>query len=217
MRSIYKIELMLAIVGIIAAGAMFFYENPNATITGYVSALNITIYVQNLDLYADGTQIYSLASTTSNLNLKYLSLDGEVVGDGRVEIFIDNGAGSQYLIYENVVKTINYSQRRSPITGMIVDEDTSAITGNAVGENPLNKVEGTWLIIQPKKTSIPYEFRELESNEQKVNGTFHTRCMETCNIPSGTFNSDKYELLFRVEKGTHVQVKQLEYVLHENG
>jgi hypothetical protein len=221
MRHLYKTELMFAIIGLLVVGILFFQASFDAPVTGFVSALNATLYIQNLDLYADGTQTYSLTSTTTNLPLEYLSIDGEIIGDGRVEIFIDNNNGSQYLIYQNLIEKINHSKSRNIITGMAAEtteeaQKASEIVGKAMTENHMQTSEGIWLVIQPKKVNIPYEFREIKSNEEKTNGTFYTQCIETCQIPPGVFNSDNYEMSLRIENGTYVKLTRLKYILYQN-
>jgi hypothetical protein len=217
MRQIYKLELLLVITGILIASLMLL--NHSSNLTGYVSALNVTVYVQNIEIVIDGSQSYSLASMSSgNLNLKSLRIDGEVVGNGRVEVFLDNNAGNQYLVYENVREKPDYT-RRNPITAMVVSTDSavSSMSGEVVGDgSTIDKKVGTWLVIQPKKYNVAYEFEPLQDNEVLVTGDFYTNCMETCDISPGEFNSGSYNLIFRIENGTFVNLRKLEYTLHEN-
>lgn len=216
MRQLYKIEMIIAIFGIFAAAAMLLSDSSNLSVTGFVSADNLTVYIQNLELYVDGTQSYNLASMGDNLNLESFRLSGEIIGAGRVEIFLDNNRGSQYLVYKNLQKKIDYNPRNL-ITSFVVKDESQSIQGQVVNdENSLTKLEGTWLIVQPKPLNVIYEFSPLAENERKLNGTFYMECTETCNIPLGEFDSDNYELIFRIEKGTYIQLNRLEYTLHEN-
>ena len=203
MRNIYKIELMLAVIGIFAIGLSLM---PPATLTGYVSGLNITIYLQELNLTIDNSNSYTLASE-KNLHLNSFMLSGEVFGSGRVEILLDNGKGQQYLVYENVIRK---QELKTPnlITGI-------GITGRAIEENAsLNEKKGTFLIVQPKKP-IKYEFFRLNEGDEVMSGDFHAECIETCEIPKELFNSSSYELIFRLEQGTSVRIDEIRYALYK--
>jgi len=202
MNTIYKLEIFAAIVGIFAV-AMFLLPTP-LTFTGYVSGLNMTIYSQDLDLYVDGSQSYTLTSE-GNLNLRSFMLDGEVIGDGRVEIFLDNGKGQQFLIYENVEKNPGFNGPHL-LTGV-------PITGKSItGIDGVEEKKGLWLVIQ-KKSPIKYEFSPLKEGEYIVPGEFYASCAETCNMPQNLFNSNAYQLIFRLESGTAVKLNAIKYIL----
>jgi len=203
-QNIYKIEVFAAIVGIFVIG-MFLLPTPS-TFTGYVSGLNLTIYSQNLDVTVDGSQSYTLATEGNNLHLESFMLDGEVIGKGRVQIFLDNGKGQQYLVYENIVKKPDFSG--PSITGM------PGITGMATGED-MPEQNGVWLVMQPKQP-INYEFMPLAEDEEVVEGEFFSECKETCNLKPGMFDSSTYELIFRIEKGTSVKLNAIKYILQTN-
>lgn len=212
MKLIYKIELVIACIGLIILGVFFLPFYP--TLTGYVSGTNVTVFVQDLDLYIDGTQSYNLISAEENLPLSRLALYGEVIGNGRVEILLDNGKGEQYLVYENIIEEVQGG--KSLITGKAI----SGITGsastdeNVVGQNIIEERKGAWLVIKPKKI-MKYEFSELNEDQNIVEGIFYKNCIETCSIEKGKFDSYNYELVFRIEKGTAVKLNQLRYTLYE--
>jgi len=204
MNTIYKLEIFAAIVGIFVM-AMFLLPTP-LTFTGYVSGLNMTIYSQDLNLIVDGSQSYTMASEI-NLNLKSFMLDGEVTGNGRAEIFLDNGQGQQFLIYENVEKNPEFKGPHL-FTGV-------PITGKSItGFDGVEEKKGMWLAIQ-KKQPINYEFAPLKESEYLVPGEFYASCAETCNMPQNLFNSNAYGLIFRLEKGTTVKLNAIKYILQE--
>lgn len=209
LKSIYKLEIFAAIIGIFVVG-MFLLPSP-LTFTGYVSGINMTIYAQSLDLMVDGSQSYTLTVPTGTLNLKSFMIDGEVIGKGRVEILLDNGKGVQYMVYENMRQKPGFSG--PSITG------NPSITGKAIAseqgsaENQSESAE-VYLAIQPKQP-INYEFTPLKESEEAVEGEFYSVCKETCNMPAGLFNSYSYELIFRIEKGTAVKIKEIKYILQE--
>jgi len=209
MNTLYKIEIFAAIFGILVVG-MIMLPTP-LTFTGYVSGLNLTIYSQNLDLWIDGSQSYTLTTGNGNLNLKSFMLDGEVIGKGRVEILLDNGKGQQLLVYENVQRT---SEFKGPsITGIV---PRGGITGKSIdgSSDTVTEKNGVWLAIQPKKI-MNYEFTQLNQDEDIVEGEFYSVCAETCNMKENIFNSASYELVFRIEKGTAVRLKEIKYILQD--
>lgn len=207
MKTLYKIELMIIMIGILAVG-LSLYKGP--ILTGYVLGVNNTIYIEDLNLTVDSSQRYTLTSLSSNLNLKSFMASGEVIGDGRAEIILDNGKGVQYLIYENIVQDMEKTESTGfPITGI------AGITGRAVdSEDNIEEKRGEWLVVQPKK-AINYEFFPLKDNEKLISGEFYSECKETCMIPDGLFNSDSYEIIFRLEAGTTVKLTSIRYTLHE--
>lgn len=204
MKTLYKLELFAALIGIFIVGMVMLPTPP--TMTGYVSGLNLTIYSQSLDLFVDGSQSYTLATESGNLHLRSFMIDGEVLGKGRVEILLDNGKGQQYLVYENIKKTPDYG--KPSITGI-----SAGITGNAVDES-ITESKGLWLAIQ-KKQPVNYEFLPLKAGEEATEGAFYSVCAETCNMPRDIFNSYSYELIFRLEKGTAVKLNEIKYILQD--
>ena len=95
MRNIYKIEMMVAIAGILVLVLFLLPSSP--TLTGHISGENVTIYRQSLDILVDGTQSYTLTTSEDSLHLKKLALYGEVIGEGRVEI-LKSGEGQKGLL-----------------------------------------------------------------------------------------------------------------------
>jgi hypothetical protein len=206
MKTLYKIEMFAAIVGVFVV-AMFLLPTP-PTLTGYVSGLNITIYSQDLDIMVDGSKSYTLTTADGNLHLKSFMIDGEVLGNGSVEILLDNGKGKQYLVYDNVEEIPDYSAPHF-MRGM-----TAGITGMAIDEEIIEK-RGIYLVVQ-EKNPINYEFNPLKENEETVPGGFYSVCKETCNMPKYLFNHHTYELIFRLEAGTTVRLNEIKYILQED-
>ena len=205
MKTTYKFEIFAAILGILVVG-MVLLPTP-LTFTGYVSGLNLTIYSQNLDVLIDGSQSYTLTTADKTLHLKSFMLDGEVIGQGRAEILLDNGKGQQFLIYENVQKKPDYSGPQF-MTGI-------GITGKSISDiEGVEEKQGVYLVMQ-KKNPINYEFTSLKADEEIVSGEFYSVCKETCNMPEYIFNSHTYELVFRLEKGTAVKLKEIKYILQD--
>lgn len=205
-KTIYKFEIFAALVGI-AIIAMAMLQSP-LTFTGYVSGLNLTIYSQDLNVLVDGSQSYTLATGDGTLHLKSFMIDGEVIGTGRAEILLDNGKGQQFLVYDNKQKKLDHSG--PSITGI-----SAGITGKSISDiGGVSDQKGIYLVMRPKQ-AINYEFLPLAENEEVISGEFYSVCAETCNMPKYTFNSHTYELVFRLEKGTAVKLKEIKYILQD--
>jgi hypothetical protein len=202
MKKIYQIEMLVIAAGIVMV-ALFLMRTDNS-MTGYISGANFTVFSQNLDMTVDGSQIYTLTTTSGeNLHMKSFFLDGKLVGKGRAEILLDNGKGQQFLVYENKKK--KSSAGSHGITGAVTKDDLAAE----------NVQEGVWLVVQPSNI-MNYEFLPLKEDEELVEGIFSSACVETCKIPEGLFDSSEYRLVFRLEQGTTMELYELDYSVHED-
>ncbi len=204
MESVHKLEIVASFFVIITLSIFLF--SPYIKITGHVSGVNVTFYTQTLDILVDSSKSYSLVADNP-LNLKSFMISGEVLGEGRVEILLDDGQGTQYLVYDNVIKKIT---PRSFITGRALDE-TQDVNENA---DVIIEKSGLWFVVNQKSKSGRYEFRQLEENEEIKSGKFLLASKETKNLPKGVF-SDNYELVFRLEQGTSIKIDEVKYTLYE--
>ena len=216
MKNIYKLEMFGAIIGIFVIGMFILPSSP--TFTGYVSGLNLTIYSQSLDVMIDGSQSYTLTTGDGNLHLRSFMIDGEVIGDGRAEILLDNGKGQQYMVYDNKQKKLEYGGPSitgitAGITGNVVSTESSSAESETNGESD-SAGRGIYLVMQPKN-KINYEFLPLKEDEEVISGEFYSVCAETCNMPAELFNFHTYGLIFRLEKGTDVKLKEIKYILQD--
>ena len=223
MRDIYRLEIMVAIIGVFMIAMSLL---PPPSLTGYVTGLNTTFYMQELGLTIDSSNSYTLTTLDGDLHLSSFMLSGEVFGDGRVEILLDNGKGQQYLIYENVKRQKEF-KTRNLITGISAGITGKAVSGTIEDEYTSNESEtdvneakegtekiGTFLAITPKKL-LHYEFTPLNKGDEILKGLFYSECTETCEIPRFMFYSDSYELIFRLESGTSIRIDELKYTLYE--
>lgn len=214
---------MLTMIGIFAIAMSLL---PPPSLTGYVTGLNTTFYMQQLDLTIDSSNSYTLTTTNGTLHLSSFMLSGEVFGNGRVEILLDNGKGQQYLIYENVLRQKEF-KTRNLITGISAGITGKAVSGAAENEYTPNESGtdaseakentekvGTFLAITPKKL-LHYEFTPLNEGDEILTGEFYSECAETCEIPRFMFDSDSYELIFRLGAGTSLKIDELKYTLYE--
>ena len=183
MKTIYKIEMVLILALIITFGVV----SVRPRMTGYVEAVNITVYSQDLNIMVSENENYIFTSEDAeSFGLTSIKLTGQVIGDGRVEVYVNDGE-NQLLIYSNAVRQV---------------EPTSYITGMATQQ--------ALLVIEPSKEPIgELQFRPLMEDEIIVNGSFSTACIETCRIPEGFFNAPQYQLFFKVEEGTRVIVDEI--------
>lgn len=126
-------------------------------ITGFVPTDTIS---QNVDLTVSSSQRYSLKSDTDLLTS--LSISGEVVGSGLVNVYLSNG-DDELLVYSNKRKI---SSAMQSITGLAALEIEP--------QGRLDRID-----------SLPGEY-------VTINGAFESQCSQTCSISglSGPFYLD---------------------------
>ena len=187
---IHKIELVIVITMLAFLSLTFIRPK----ITGHVEAVNITIYKQDMDLVIDRDSRYVFSSPDNTpLSLTQIKLSGEVIGDGRVEVTINDGE-KQLLIYSNIAE----KKGRGFITGMAVDD------------NAESNEEKAFLIIEESEEPVgEYQFIPLGKNQEVISGAFSYACIETCKIPAGYFNSSSYQLFFKIEDNITLKLDEL--------
>lgn len=124
------------------------------------------------------------------VNLKSLGVSGEVFGVGRVKIFVDNGFGVRRLVFSN---------EEGANAVLSVDGDFAQFSNDKIKGFDLSE----YRVLTP-------EFYDGSGTEVFA-GSFKRVCGETCELESGLFNSARYELLFFVEDGASVRLKEVLY------
>ena len=184
------IRILTVVVGLFIFGfAISFF--PDAGITGHVS---VNVNSQTLDLSIKESQNYIISSASEDpIFITFIRLSGEVIGDGRAEILLDNGQGQKLVIFKNTVKKIK----------------PNSITGMAIGAEAEAKESITLNMIPGDK--LPYIFPEPAEDENIVIGEFANECMETCFIEMELSKDTTYALEFRVSEGTEIKLSNLLY------
>ena len=195
-NNFHKIEAAGAIVGVLVL-TLFFFSGPG--ITGFLS-LDFTI--QNLEMEIDRSQSFLLTSSSENpFYLTSFKVGGEVIGDGVVEIYLDNGQGQELLIFRNV----------KPEKG-----DIGHITGFFVNTEEIEEdtEEGSWLIIAPIEGSATNEIPSSPGEKEKaVSGFFSNQCGDTCFMKMELSNELSYRLLFKIDSGTLFKLDNIVYTI----
>src|SRR3990167_1825551 len=96
-KRIHQVEIIVAAVLLLISIASFF---PDSGITGFVS---IETKKQKLDLSIENSQSYILTTSSKEpFQITSLKLSGEIIGQGIVKAYIDNGQYQRILIYSNI-------------------------------------------------------------------------------------------------------------------
>jgi len=190
-----KVKIGAAIAAVLG---LSFYILSNPNITGYVS---IDFVMQDLNLTLTQSQIFTMTTTNPEpFTLTSFKLSGEVIGDGRVEIYLDNRQGQQLLIYRNL---------------RTKDKGISAITGLAVegAEQAAEAGKESYFIISPGEIIQSPGLLELSEREETVSGPFSDECVDTCFIRMELSSSTIYGLVFKVEPGTTLKIDRIFYTI----
>ena len=187
-----QVEVIAAVLLILLLSLFLFKAKG---ITGFVS---YDFAIQDLDMTIDRSQSYVLTSGSEKpFDLTSFKLGGEVLGDGVVEVYLDNGKGQELLVFRNSRAVGSGMQK---ITGMAVE-----------GEEPQ---EGRWLLLSPMQGSASDEPpRRLPPDEEPVSGVFSNECGDTCFISMELSNELSYELIFRIEPGTVLGLDNIIYTI----
>lgn len=196
-RKIHQGEITIAIVLLLVATISLF---PNPGITGFVS---VESKKQRIDLEIANSQSYILTTNSEEpFYLTALRISGEVIGEGIVNIYIDNNQGQRVLIYSNVMEK---EQGLDTITGM------DKITGNVVGTN----VEEDYLVIEHLE-NLEVQLDSIPAEKRAVSGGFENECADSCFIDMALTKETAYQLIFYVEEGTVLKINEISYTIKKD-
>ena len=191
-----KIEATFAVVLILVLGA-FMLGRPN--ITGYLS---LDFVMQDLDIMMMDSQSWILSSNNPEpVTLTSFKVSGEVVGEGRVEVYLDNGQGQELLVFRNVRKK---GASMSGITGLY-------IAGEQTGGEKTE--EKSYLMLNPGRKIQDVGLTKLSEKEEIVNGVFSNECGDTCFIKMELSDKTAYQLVFKIEPGTELKLDNILYTV----
>ncbi len=206
-QKLKKIQLFVA-VGLLLVSVLMLFRNPG--ITGYVSA-DFKSQVLNLDI--DESQSFLLTTNSEEpIYITSFRVEGEVVGDGSVEILIDNNRGQQVLVYKNIAKK---EQGLPAITGMAVSQPTQLPTSS--GESAAaDSSEQVLILLQPLGPIVFTSTLSLSEEEEFVQGIFKNKCVDSCFIEMPVSASNSYEIVFNIKPGTKVKLTKLIYSIKDD-
>ena len=197
--------VMIALILIVSGVFLWNYTG----ITGY--AVKENSYSENLNLFVSGSSNYTWRPENKG-ELKSLRLTGEIIGEGIVEIYLND---FEHLIYSNEKGFSILGE--SSITGAAVvqgfgiqpaDENVSNLTETVeviVNESADNISLAENLSEIVENVTVNESFEEVISKNVKK---FNDRCSATCSLTG--FDKDNYSLIFILE-GASLNLTSVSY------
>jgi hypothetical protein len=190
-----KVEVGLAVVLILSLG-VFMLGKPN--ITGYLS---LDFVMQDLNIMIADSQSLILTSTNSEpVTLTSFKLSGEIIGEGRAEVYLDNGKGQKLLVFRNAREK---RKAMSTVTGLYIQG----------GPDNTEAEEKSYLVLNPGGIITDMDLAELAENEELVEGVFSNECEDTCYIKMELSDETAYQLIFNLEPGTGLKLDSIVYTV----
>lgn len=197
LSTLKKMEITFAVILILSLG-VFMLGNPN--ITGYLS---LDFVMQDLDIMVGESQSMIMTSTNpESVTLTSFKISGEILGDGRAEVYLDNGMGQRLLVYRN---TGEKRKAMSVVTGLFI-EGEKQIENNKAEEK-------SYLVLSPGKRIEDMVMAELSEKEEVVAGVFSNECTDTCFIKMELSDQIAYQLIFNIEPETGLKLDSIVYTV----
>lgn len=170
---------------------------PDTGITGHVS---VEAGYQPLDMVIKESQSYVMTTDYENpITITFIRLSGEVIGDGRAEVILDNGLGQRLLIYSNAEEELGVNK----ITGMQYNK----ITGMAISE----EMKELSLLNLVEKGTLPDISPEPPAGTLLYEGSFANKCRQTCLMEMELSKEANYILEVMVSEGTELKLDNMIY------
>lgn len=190
-----KVKIALAITLVLAL-SFHIFTNPN--ITGFVS---LDFIMEDLNITLTESQSFILTSTaTEPFTLTSFKISGDIMGNGSVEVYLDNNQGQKLMIYKNI-RTRGGGMEQ--ITGRATTEEQAEVSAE----------KKSYLIISPDKIIENVEPLQLSEKEETVSGPFSNECVETCFIRMELSSDTIYNLIFITEPGTILKFNKIFYTI----
>lgn len=180
-------------------------EMGTPSIIGFVP---IEIKSQPIDLAAtQPTRFVMFSEKEQEFSLTSLRISGEVLGEGRVEILLDNGLGQELIVYSNIRQ-----KEGNMITGMSVNEEPAALPQGAKVEDVPEAQ--AWFKITPATEPLNEQpSKELGSDQRTITGKFQYECKDTCYMNMKMKKGLYYTMKVRMDTATEVRINELKYTL----
>lgn len=196
MKTKHKNLLYVAMGFVMVAFVLTFF--PDTGITGHVS---VEAGYQPLDLLIEESQSYIISSDYEDpLIITFMRMSGEVIGDGRAEVILDNGLGQRLMIYTNA--------KDRPEGNLITGMGDNKITGMVVGDEEMKELSLLNLI---EGRGLPYISQEQPAGGILVEGKFANECKETCLMEMELSKDSNYILELKVSEGTKLKLDTMIY------
>ncbi|MBD3248895.1 hypothetical protein GF336_02505 [Candidatus Woesearchaeota archaeon] len=196
-----KIQLFAA-VSLLMVSVLLFFNNPG--ITGHVTA---DFRSQILNMEIDKSQSFLLNTNADEpMYINSIRITGEVIGDGSVEVYIDNNQGQNVLVYKNVKKK---SKGLTAVTGMAVAPQGDEIEAQ--------EAEQKLILLESLGTFGWSGGLSLDDGEEFFEGSFKNKCFDTCFIEMPLSKTNSYEMIFNIEPGTKLMLNKITYTMKDEG
>jgi hypothetical protein len=149
---------------------------------------DVQVHRQNIALAVDQSTSFTILPKEP-VSITSLSVSGEVLGPGAVNVYLVNDQGNKLKVFSNEKKG------RNLITGFFGDNS-----------GPPNTVSLSDPVLEIKEGK-PLE--GFESAEDSSPGVFSFACRDSCNLKGS--DSSSYELVAYVEPGTTLIINELDY------
>jgi len=188
-ETLYKIELVFIISLIVALPLIFF----KPSITGFVSS---DIQRTPLNLTLEESKIIQMhTQSNQSVALDYLSMSGEIIGDGDVAVYLSNGK-DKLLIYSNMGKP----------------SKPNLITGFATGPTASGKGKFNDDMILEIGESLQWPG---DMGFSTGGGSFGRTCLETCFLDPQAWTNNTWQILAYVQPGTKLKITEISFTVSQ--
>jgi hypothetical protein len=191
-ENIYKVELALVIVLVIAVPLIMI----KPSLTGFVSS---DVQRQAIDLaLGESKVIHMHTESMQPFALDYLSVSGDIIGDGDVAVYLRNSQGDSLMVYSNIGKPA----KPNLITGFAVSN------GAAAEPTASDQINETMVLDTGESIAWPGDLGFSTGG-----GSFGRTCLETCFLDPESWRGNNWDILAYVEPGTNLKITEISYTL----
>ncbi len=149
---------------------------------------DVQVHRQDINLAVDQSKSFSILPNAP-VSITSLSVSGEVLGPGAVNVYLVNDQGAKLRVFSNEKKN------RNLITGFFGEEASSQ-----------NSISSSNPVLEIKESAILEGFESIDSSSP---GAFSFACQDSCDLKNA--DSSSYELVAYVEPGTTLIINELDY------
>lgn len=149
---------------------------------------DVQVHRQNIALAVDQSKSFSILPNAP-VSITSLSVSGEVLGPGAVNVYLVNDQGSKLRVFSNERKN------RNLITGFFGEDAGSK-----------NSISSSDPVLEIKESGTLEGFESIDGSSP---GKFSFACQDSCDLKNT--DSSSYELVAYVEPGTTLIINELDY------
>lgn len=149
---------------------------------------DVQVHRQNIALAVDKSKSFTIFPREP-VSITSLSVSGEVLGPGAVNVYLVNDQGIRLKVFSNEKKS------RNLITGFFGEDAGSQ-----------NSISSSDPVLEIKESKTLDGFEDADDSAP---GRFSSACQDSCNLQGS--DSGSYELVAFVEPGTTLIINELDY------